>query len=777
MRTSSKPNNSTRHARALAGLKIGERSQRRCTAPAPHQLRRPFSPGLRSLTLCFFTLFAASTLAPAAPAAPAGGPPEAGRPRVGLVLSGGGARGLAHIGVLKALQQLQVPVDLVVGTSMGAVVGGAYAAGRSVEELEQLVRTADWTRILADRPARPDLSFRRREEDRLLASRIELGLDREGLLLPSSAAGNSALEFTLERLAPNQRSEQAIDQLALPFQALATDLVNGRLVVLKDTPLNQAMRASMAVPGLFSPVRVKGRLLVDGGLVRNLGVDVARAMGADVIIAVNVGSPLLDEQEIQSALSVTDQMIKILTTQNVERSLEELGSADVLLTPEMSGIGLTDFESTERAIDDGLLTALAASERLRALALPAPRYALHEERRRLRSQAEAGPLPLAALRIQGSRFTNPQALQREIDLQPGQSTSRERIQQASAQLYGRGDFERVQTQVSDDQGRREVVMTVTEAAWQRSRLRLGIELASDFKSFNRNTLSALHTLSWLNSWGAELRSSVKLGSYKELKSSVMQPLGPGSRWYVEPSLEIMGIRDNESLKPYQWDMAHLGFALGRQLGAWGDVQLAGLRIRSDYRDADFRIRANFGVPEFRWRLDSLDAPAFPSSGRLLNLALRRYPLTVEGQASTYQIKFMQAFRRGEWAGHLYGAYAGSLGEARIELPQGEGLGGFLRLSGSEPSSKTQSYALTRVVLARRVGQMPVGFGDAVRAGFSLELGQELAVPYGERTLRSLNRFAASGFIAVDSRFGPVYLALGATRDGGGRLYFFVGPVW
>ncbi|MCV2365016.1 patatin-like phospholipase family protein [Paucibacter sp. DJ1R-11] len=743
-------------------------------SPVPHQLRRTANPGLRSLTLCFFTLFAASTLAPAAPA---GGPPEAGRPRVGLVLSGGGARGLAHIGVLKALQQLQVPVDLVVGTSMGAVVGGAYAAGRSVEELEQLVRTADWTRILADRPARPDLSFRRREEDRLLASRIELGLDREGLLLPSSAAGNSALEFTLERLAPNQRSEQAIDQLALPFQALATDLVNGRLVVLKDTPLNQAMRASMAVPGLFSPVRVKGRLLVDGGLVRNLGVDVARAMGADVIIAVNVGSPLLDEQEIQSALSVTDQMIKILTTQNVERSLEELGSADILLTPEMSGIGLTDFESAERAIDDGLLTALAASERLRALALPAPRYALHEERRRLRSQAEAGPLPLAALRIQGSRFTNPQALQREIDLQPGQSTSRERIQQASAQLYGRGDFERVQTQVSDDEGHREVVMTVTEAAWARSRLRMGIELASDFKSFNRNTLSALHTLSWLNSWGAELRSSVKLGSYKELKSSVMQPLGPGSRWYVEPSLEIMGIRDNESLKPYQWDMAHLGFALGRQLGPWGDVQLAGLRIRSDYRDADYRIRANFGVPEFRWRLDSLDAPAFPSSGRLLNLALRRYPLTVEGQASTYQLKFMQAFRRGEWAGHIYGAYAGSLGEARIELPQGEGLGGFLRLSGSEPSSKTQSYALTRVVLARRVGQMPVGFGDAVRAGFSLELGQELAVPYGERNLRKLNRFAASGFIAVDSRFGPVYLALGATRDGGGRLYFFVGPVW
>ena len=207
------------------------------------------------------------------------------------------------------------------------------------------------------------------------------------------------------------------------------------------------------------------------------------------------------------------------------------------------------------------------------------------------------------------------------------------------------------------------------------------------------------------------------------------------------------------------------------------MQLAGLRIRSDYRDADYRIRANFGVPEFRWRLDSLDAPAFPSSGRLLNLALRRYPKTVEGQASTYQLKIMQAFRRGEWAGHLYGAYAGSLGEARIELPQGEGLGGFLRLSGSEPSSKTQSYAFTRLVLARRVGQMPIGFGDAVRAGFSLELGQELAVPFGERSLRHLNRFAASGFIAIDSRFGPVYLALGSTRDGSGRLYFFVGPVW
>lgn len=230
---------------------------------------------------------------PWACAQPAGDLPGAtkARPRIALVLSGGGARGFAHVGALRALKELRVPVDMVAGASMGAVVGGAYAAGRSVEELEQFVRATDWPAILADRPPREDLPFRRREEDLLVPSRIEFGVDRSGLRLPPAAVANASLEAALARLLPDGAGDTPLNRLALPFRCVASDLLSGEMVELADTPLFASMRASLAMPGVFAPIRVNQRLLVDGGLVRNLPVDIARAMGADMVIAVNVGAP------------------------------------------------------------------------------------------------------------------------------------------------------------------------------------------------------------------------------------------------------------------------------------------------------------------------------------------------------------------------------------------------------------------------------------------------------------------------------------------------------
>lgn len=250
---------------------------------------------LALLALLACTSAWAQTPAPAAPPAAAA---ATARPRIGLVLSGGGARGLAHIGVLRVLEELQVPVDLIVGTSMGAVVGGAYASGRSVDELEALVKSANWGAILADRPARERLAIRRREDDERLPSRIEFGVSlAKGAQLPAGAAGNGQLEATLSSLLPATRMDDPLRRLPIPFRAVATDLLSGAMLDQADTPLFEALRASMAVPGVFSPLRVNGRPLVDGGLVRNLPIDLARQLGADIVIAVNVGTPLLEERE------------------------------------------------------------------------------------------------------------------------------------------------------------------------------------------------------------------------------------------------------------------------------------------------------------------------------------------------------------------------------------------------------------------------------------------------------------------------------------------------
>lgn len=708
------------------------------------------------------------------------------RPRIALVLSGGGARGLAHIGVLKVLESLQVPVDLVVGTSMGAVVGGAYAAGRSPHDLEVLMRGADWDNILADRPPRDELSFRRREDDRLLASRVEFGLTSQGVRLPNAAAGNSGLEFTLQRLPPAASHDTQVDQLPLPFRAVATDLLSGQMVVLSDLPLRQAIRASMAVPGLFTPVRLQGRLLVDGALVRNLPIDVARQMGADLIIAVDVGSPLLAESEIQSALGVADQMLKILTSQNVERSLAELRPQDILIRPALQGIGLTDFQRSDQALEDGIAAARQVADRLRALAVDDAAYRRHEAAREQLRQRDLQATPvLTAVTLAGTETDRVDSLRRALPLEPGEPASLQQVQQAAAQLYGRGDFERVETRIEDRDGGRQVGFELTDALWTRSRVRLGVEVASQFERATEYTLSGMHTLSWLNAWGAELRTVAKLGFTRQLQSSWFQPLGPGSRWYLEPSVGLSGATLNfeRQLVPMQ---VHKGsLTLGRQLGDWGTLELGAGRKRTRL---ELQGSANLFNERFdfaRLRVDTLDAMAFPTSGRLLDLRYLRN-FSRDGTVTvSVDAKGMQAFHLGDWAGHAYVNLA--------DVPRGsplytqEVLGGFLRLSGLAPQAydRVKAHAFTRLVMARKIGDMPTGLGGALRGGFSIEAarqvpwpGDEVQVKLGLQAPRTpWSTQAGSVFLSVDTRFGPVYVAHGAVRGGGQATYFFIGPVW
>lgn len=740
------------------------------------------TPALLIRKLLLGSLLAALLLPPALAQTPA--PPEAAaqaRPRIGLVLSGGGARGLAHLGVLRALRELRVPVDLVVGTSMGAVIGGAYAAGRSVEEIEEIVRSADWATILSDRPQRRDLSFTRREEDQLLPSRIEMGLNRDGFTLPPAAVGNSALERTLERLISGQRADLPLNRLALPFRALATDLLSGDMHEMIDTPLFLALRASMAVPGVFAPVRIQGRPMVDGGLVRNLGVDIARKMGAEIIIAVNVGSPLLEERELGSAVGVANQMLQILTEQNVSRSLKELRSNDVLIDPQLDSMSFLDFTRLAPTVEIGHRAALAAQERLQPLALTEADYAEHQQSRQALASAQPQALPLQTLTIKGSRRSNPQALQQSLDLQPGLPVTEARVERAAAALYGSGDFDRVDTAILDSDGRRQVTVEVHEAAWARSRLRVGLELYSNFDDANRFSLVAMHSANWLNPWGAELRSLARIGAKREIGTELLQPLGAGSAWYLAPRLHYQesdadvfdhGLR----VARYATSIGSASLAFGRRLGNWGDVRLGTGRLRSSTRlqlpeDPSLgALRLSLRSRYAQLRIDSLDSMGFPSRGQLLDISYERLDSASTGGVDQINAAGLSAFQWGPWAGHLYGELShASFGSTRS-------LGGFLRLSGSPDASlEGRNLLLGRLVMAKRIGQMPLGLGQAVRVGFSLELGG--AVPEQQSLRASDVKLAGSGFFAVDTRFGPFYLALGGTRGGNSAVYLFLGPVW
>lgn len=705
------------------------------------------------------------------------------RPRVALVLSGGGARGFAHIGVLRVLKEMRIPVDYVVGTSMGAVIGGAYAAGRSVEDIEEIVRTTSWDSVLADRPARDAIDFRRREEDVLLPSRIEFAVTKSGITLPPAAAGNASLEQALLRLLPNGMKTEHVNHLPIPFRSVASDLVTGELVELSDSPLFITMRASLAVPGMFAPVRVNNRLVVDGGLVRNLPIDMAHKMGADIIIAVNVGTPLAQENELGSAISVAQQMLQILTEQNVQRSLKELKEQDVLVAPDLSGINFLDFNQHHNAMLAGDIAARQLDKKLRSLSVSVEEYARYDQLRTAEGIIPDKALRIAKIEVEGTRHINPEILIRQSGIKVNEVAPEEKVRQVSTKLYGRGDLDHVEVEMQDRIDERDVTIKTHEAVWSRNRLRVGLELSSDFKDSHKFSIGAMNISSSLNDWGGELRLLGRIGYNRVLAAQFYQPLGPGNPWFVAPTFEsgassIDQFQTGRKIARYSYKQTAIDLPFGYQVGNWGEFQVG---VRGQVAEAAQTLPEvpgglinNTATAEYaRFRVDTLDSLAFPTRGKFLAFGWERAHPDLAGQKAIMNssIVGMTAFQRGDWAGHFYGEWARSQGSiAPLSL------GGFLRLSGTPDNSlSNKTVALGRVVVARQIGSMPAALGGAVRLGFSAELGGGFGE--GEAVKFSKIKRSGSAFVAFDTRFGPLYFGAGATQNTGSTFYLFLGPIW
>src|SRR6202521_6124817 len=267
------------------------------------------------------------------------------RPRSCLVLSGGGARGMAHIGVLKVLEDLKIPIDCIAGTSMGAIVGGLYASGMTAHQIDATMRSLDWQEAFHDAPPRRDLAFRRKQDDRNFLVRLPLGLKHGKVLLPKGFIQGQKLQETLRQLTLPFSNSTDFDLLPTPFRAVATDLVTGSAVLLDKGDLSIAMRASISAPGLFAPVETQGRVLVDGGLAENLPIDVARDMHADILIVSHVSFPLQSGAALDTALSISNQMLAILVRKDADRQRATLTPSDILVEPDLGSTTATDFTS------------------------------------------------------------------------------------------------------------------------------------------------------------------------------------------------------------------------------------------------------------------------------------------------------------------------------------------------------------------------------------------------------------------------------------------------
>ncbi|HZJ92367.1 MAG TPA: patatin-like phospholipase family protein, partial [Thiopseudomonas sp.] len=298
---------------------------------------------------------------------------DAERERVGLVLSGGAARGLAHVGVLKALEEQGIVIDAIAGTSMGAVVGGLYAAGYRIEELEKLATELNWQQALSDAPPREDIPFRRKQDDRDFLVKQKLSFRDDGSLgLPLGVLQGQNLALLLEKLFARAGAVEDFDQLPIPFRAVAADISTGQTVVFSQGHLALAVRASMSIPAVLTPVEVDGQLLVDGGISNNIPVDIARQMGVDRLIVVDIGSPLASTESLHTVFDILNQSVALLTRRNSEAQLATLQEQDILVQPPLSGFGITDFARAQEMMDAGYRATHALQWRFAGLAQPLP---------------------------------------------------------------------------------------------------------------------------------------------------------------------------------------------------------------------------------------------------------------------------------------------------------------------------------------------------------------------------------------------------------------------
>ncbi|MFB3104447.1 MAG: patatin-like phospholipase family protein [Pseudomonadales bacterium] len=376
----------------------------------------------------FFVVFSSPFVAGAA--CPKG--EEIKRPKIGLVLGGGGARGAAHIGVIKRLEELNIPIDYVAGTSMGSLVGALYATGMNADELDRTIRSLEWADLFNDNVRRTDRPFRRKRDDDLSLFGPKFGVGRDSTLLPRGAISGQKISFLFESLVHDRVQVDDFDDLPVPFRAVAADIATGRVVVLDSGNLALAMRASMSVPGVFDPVELNGHLLVDGGIVNNVPVDVVRTMGADRLIVVDVGSPLTPRDELNNLLSVLGQMTGMLIRNNVEAQLATLKQGDLLIRPDLVNVTSTDFAKSSQAIDIGYRAADELSESLASFSVSAAEHQAH--RLRIEScTASSNVIQFVRLNNQ-SRFSDSLILER-LRIEEGRPLNADTLEEDIQQIY------------------------------------------------------------------------------------------------------------------------------------------------------------------------------------------------------------------------------------------------------------------------------------------------------------------------------------------------------
>lgn len=707
-----------------------------------------------------------------------------GHPRIGLVLSGGGARGMAHVGVIQVLEEMKIPISCIAGTSMGAIVGGLYAAGMSPAEMEKVVTSMEWNEAFRDKPPPSELTFRRKKDAVEYLIDIDLGFKNGKFQIPKGLLQGQNLNLILKSLLFHTEGIDDFNKLNIPFRSVATDIETGKAVVLEKGELVKAIRASMSIPALFAPVEIDDRMLVDGGIANNMPIDIARQMGADVVIAVDISTKLSSRDQLTSSIEITDQLTNILVQRNTTMQIKSLRGEDILITPDMENIGSGDFFKAVEAVKIGRQKAEEMKPQLIRLAVKDGDYLAYLKVQRNKDRE----MPVIDTVEVVNKTSLPTSLiDAQIDIKPGTKLDMSKLKRNIDRIYGIDTFERVDFRLMKKDKSTGIVFEPLEKSWGPNYFRFGLGLEDSFKGDSHYALTAKFTKTAINRLAGEWSTEVRIGENPRILTEFYQPIDDSLSYFiaVNAGYRVRDFNDfNEDgdiTTQYRARSVHIGLDVGRQFGNWGELRLG---INRESGNIKVLVGDHIGPddPYNRGSIyvsaaySTLDNYVFPLSGTDANLTWN-YNLKMLGsdiEVQSLGFKWMTAFTWGKYTFIPSLDIRTTLDNDDMEVQDMFPLGGFLNLSGfAENEIYGRHTGLARLVVHREIASAGLG---ALTMPLYIGLSAETGNVWNKRADINLESLILAGsvFIGTKTFLGPIYLAYGQAQRSHSSVYLYLG---
>jgi NTE family protein len=701
------------------------------------------------------------------------------RPKVGLVLEGGGALGLAHIGVIQWLEEHRIPVNYVAGTSMGGLVGGIYATGYTAEEVKELVETIHWDQVLQGQTPYKDLSFRRKQDAVEYPNHLEFGL-RKGLQFPEGFNSGQDVVMILDRIALPYSEVKDFNDLPIPFACVATDLVTSQAFVFRQGSLSLALRSTMSLPGVFSPVRWEGHIFADGGLMDNLPVDVAQSMGADLTLAVHLETTKLDPTATLSSFGVLGRSVSVVVAANELRSIEK---ADILISVPLAGFDSLAYNRSEELIKMGYQAAEAKAAVLSALSVDEPTWQAYLARRSGRRLTTPTP---QFVKVVGTSPKLATAIEKDLNGNIGKPVDTAALQNQLMDLKGDGRFSNLDYEMTSRDGRPGLLITGVEKPYAPPIVQPLLLL--DGSSFGGVNFSMGARITFLDfgTYRAELRNDLIVGSQYGINSQYYRPFTASSKWFIAPN----GFAEYTQYPIYQGDVfvseyrrssvgggLQVGYEFDRvaqlTLGYTGAYQSFVPKIGNQTLLPN--VSGRFGGTTLRWAWNGVDDPVLPRSGQYMDVsgtwvdanpgAAHSFPMS-EGRATKF-------IRVNDPSSFYFGARGGTtFGNERVGVPP-FALGGPNAFAAyGQNELLTDQYYEFHAGYLRKLAGLPVMLGEGLYFNGLFEVGRVFAPPFRSQTPGDV---VAS--LLVNTIFGPIQIGGAVGTAGHERVFFKLGRIF